>query len=581
MKRFLLLVLLLLLLAGCHADVTDGTEETTESQSLTLYSPNSEIEQNTAGAVRLYATEARYSSLSFMGQKLLLRSNDNKLTALTGSQAEVLATYQMDSNSPALYAGQTGIAYYRMTDNSVVTCNPMLQQTGVIRLPEKISGIPVVSLAKKEIYYCTGLQLRALDMSTGISRLLKEFSAGTPGLTGSLFDGSILICQVAEKETHYISSANGQTLSKDSGVQHVTTDAERYFLFREDGGIQQTIFGSQDSQPKSFHLTGSNVRGIPEMNGAVSCLEDDTGLNLSFYDFATGKRTASVVIPGIKELSALASDGKVIWLLAMQGNTQTLLRWDITLSPTDDTTVYTGPLHTAANPDTAGLAQCQKKADSLTKSYGLRFRLNQDALKVTGGYSFKPEYQVANVNAFLDALTPILSQFPGGFWSKTLRSGKIHLGLVREIAGEEDYVLYHKDGNAYIVFALGADIPTCLYDATGYLVDSFVLGNSRDYDDWNLLNPEGFVYGEKPSAMHLTESGRSFIDEQATKSPRDDRQRIFAYAMQADKANYFSTDTMQAKLRLVCSGIRESYGLEKQKTTYPWEQHLTEPMYKK
>ena len=581
MKRFLLLVVLLLLLAGCHADVTDGTEETTEPQSLTLYSPNSEIEQNTAGAVRLYATEARYSSLSFMGQKLLLRSNDNKLTALTGSQAEVLATYQMDSNSPALYVGQTGIAYYRMTDNSVVTCNPMLQQTGVIPLPEKISGIPVVSLAKQEIYYCTGLQLRALDMSTGISRLLKEFSAGTPGLTGSLFDGSILICQAAEKETHYISSANGQTLSKDPGVQHVTTDAERYFLFREDGGIQQMIFGSLDSQPRSFHLTGGNVRGIPEMNGAISCLEDDAGLDLSFYDFATGKRTASVVIPGIKELSALASDGKVIWLLAMQGNTQTLLRWDITLSSTDDAATYTGPLYTAANPDTAGLAQCQKKADSLTKSYGLRFRLNQDALKVTGGYSFKPEYQVANVNAFLDALSPVLAQFPSGFWSKTLRSGKIYLGLVREIAGEEDYVLYHKDGNAYIVFALGADIPTCLYDATGYLVDSFVLGNSRDYDDWNLLNPEGFVYGEKPSAMHLTDSGRSFIDEQATKSPRDDRQRIFAYAMQADKANYFSTDTMQAKLRLVCSGIRESYGLEKQKVAYPWEQHLAEPMYKK
>lgn len=580
MKRLVILGLLLVLLTGCHGDPGEGAEETTEPISMSLYIPDSKIEQDTAGAVRLYAPEGRYTSLSFMGQKLLMQSSDDQLYALTGSEANQVATYQMEGAS-VLYAGQTGIAYYQKSSNSIITCNTMLQQTGVISLPENISGIPVVSLAKKEIYYCTGLQIHALDMSTGISRLLKEFSAGTPKMTGNLFEGSVLVCQVSENEIHYISAADGQTLSKDAGITAITTDATRYFLSRTDGSVSQMVYGSLDSKPGSFLLTEENAKlqGIPQMNGALSYLEDGAGLTLSFYDFSTGKRTASVLIPGIKALRSVISDGRAIWFLAQQEDTQVLLRWDVSLSPVQDDAVYTGPLYTASSPDTAGLAQCQKKADSLNKTYGLRFRLNKDALKVTGGYSFQPEYQVSTINAFLDTLSPVLAQFPSGFWSKTLRSGRIYLGLVREIAGEEDYVLYHKDGNAYIVFALGADIPTCLYDATGYLVDSFVLGNSRDYDDWNLLNPEGFVYGEKPSAMHLTESGRSFIDEQATKSPRDDRQRIFAYAMQADKANYFSTEVMQKKLRLVCSGIREAYGLEKKKVAYPWEQHLTTPMY--
>ena len=184
MKRFLLLALILVLLTGCHADTSDGAEETTEALAPTLYMADSKIEQDTAGAVRQYALEGSHSSLTFMGQKLLLRSSSDMLTVLTGSEAELVATYQMAITS-ALYTGQTGIAYYRTYDNCIVTCNAMLQQTGEIALPAEISGKPVVNLANREIYYCEGLKIRVLDMSAGISRLLKEFSAGTPKITGS------------------------------------------------------------------------------------------------------------------------------------------------------------------------------------------------------------------------------------------------------------------------------------------------------------------------------------------------------------------------------------------------------------
>jgi hypothetical protein len=35
---------------------------------------------------------------------------------------------------------------------------------------------------------------------------------------------------------------------------------------------------------------------------------------------------------------------------------------------------------------------------------------------------------------------------------------------------------------------------------------------------------------------------------------------------------------MQAKLKLLCLGIREAYGLEKSAETYLWEQYLTESL---
>lgn len=586
MKRLMILVLSVLLFAGCGKDIPENaTEDSTQTQSDSLYVPGSTLEQASGGAVWLYETDSEYISLSFIGQKLLLCSKEGMLSLHTGSQADHVASYDMEVpyGQAALYAAQTGVAYYRKSDNSVITCNSMLQENGKYPLPDNISGAPVVFMAQKEIYYCIGQEIKALDMTSGITRLVKQYTNGTPTLAGGLFEGAVLVCKLtdSEDEIHYISAQNGQTLSREAGITDIQTDSARYLLHRTDGIVPQIAFGSLDSPAKSLNVIqeGVTVRGIPQMNGALSWQETESGLRLSYYDLPSGKRTAEVTLNGVTAPIAVASNGKDIWLLAQENDRQVLLKWNVTLSPVQDETVYTGTLFTADQPDTNGLAQCGKRADSLNKTYGLRFRLNQDALKVTGGYNFQPEHQVPAINGFLDDLSTVLGQFPESFLKKTLRSGKIYIGFVRQIAGEEDYVLYHHDGNAYIVFALGADVAHSLYHAAGYLVDSFVLGNSRDYDDWNLLNPEGFVYGEAPSASHLTDSGRYFIDEQATKSPRDDRQRIFAYAMQADKANYFSTDAMQAKLRLVCSGIREAYGLEKKKQAYPWEQHLATPMY--
>lgn len=579
MKRFLMIGILLLLLTGCGAN-SGETAETTEPVPVSTYIPNSAIEQETAGAIQLFQPELEYETLSFMGQKLLLKDKAGSLSVLSGSQGNLLATYEMGEQD-AFYVAQTGVAYYRKSDNTVYTCNSILRDLGSYTMPEDISGVPVVNMAGKEIYYCVGKEILAMDMANGIYRLVKEFSNGTPQLTGGLFEGSVLICQLAgeKEEIHYISAKNGQTLSKDPGISHIQTSATNFYLERTDGVVPQLAYGTLDGASGELKVSGLTVRGIPEMNGAVSWQATDEGLSLSYYDLTTGKRTSALTLKGITEPASVGSDGTGVWFLTKLQGQQALLKWNTALSPVTDETVYTAPLYTESNPDTAGIAQCQKTVDSLNKSYGIRIRIWKDAVKVTDGYVLKPEYNTTAINGFLDTLSPILAQFPDRFLSRSLRSGYVYVCFVREIAGDQDYVLFHQDSHAYILISAKADVAEALYNAYGFLVDSYVLGNSRDYDDWNLLNPEGFVYGEKPSAMHLTESGRSFIDEQATKSPRDDRQRIFAYAMQADKANYFSTDTMQAKLRLVCSGIRESYGLEKKKEAFPWEQHLTTPIY--
>ena len=56
--------------------------------------------------------------------------------------------------------------------------------------------------------------------------------------------------------------------------------------------------------------------------------------------------------------------------------------------------------------------------------------------------------------------------------------------------------------------------------------------------------------------------------------PKEDRARILEYAMTPGHSEYFRSPQMQAKLSQLCQGIREAYGLKKQKEAFLWEQYL-------
>ena len=56
--------------------------------------------------------------------------------------------------------------------------------------------------------------------------------------------------------------------------------------------------------------------------------------------------------------------------------------------------------------------------------------------------------------------------------------------------------------------------------------------------------------------------------------PKEDRARIMEYAMLPGNEELFRPQLMQAKLKALCDGIREAYGLEKAEETFLWEQYL-------
>lgn len=595
--RIILLILLALLLTGCGEqpmpEQSKATEETTIPAPTGFYDPGSAVEQQTDGAVRVYPLQgASYSDLSFMGEKLLLSSESGELTVLHTEEGIPLATAVTGEKIPSFDVGfstaNTGVAYYSEQSNAVVLLNPILQQTDQITLPETLQQTPVISLAKKQVYYCVENEIWALDMSTGIARLVKQQSNRNQKLLGGYFDDKLLACEVTDSDgqvqTHYISAETGQTLSRDSGVFYLDTYADSYVLRRWDTTVLQTITGTLDGEYQSLRIPEAygSLYSTLAMNGVVTSLETGNGLQLSFFDLGSGEKTAEVILPEVAAPVAIAAGQQCIWILAADGDSgeQILYRWDKTLSPVSEAGSYLGPLYTAQSPDTDALALCQEHVDWYNSQYGVRISMWENALKATGGYTVTGEYQPEVITQMLEQLESVLAQFPADFLRNTVENGWIRVSLVRRIESGEAWVSFWENGDCHILLTPQADIPAAFLTGLGYGVDSHVLGNSRDFDTWAQLNPADFAYGEACDPKYLAGESRYFVDALSTVSILEDRCRLFAAAMLPDNGEIFTADGMQKKLLRLCEGIREAYGLEKSAEEYPWEQYLQSPLYK-
>ena len=185
----------------------------------------------------------------------------------------------------------------------------------------------------------------------------------------------------------------------------------------------------------------------------------------------------------------------------------------------------------------------------------------------------------------MDRIEVLLSQFPSGFWEESLAKGDLHISLVRSIAGNKEMVQFYENGDAYVLLQASENIEDNFLHGVAYIIDSHVLGNSRDYDTWKKLNPEEFDYDyhyynyqKYGDSEYLSDENRYFADAYAMTFPHEDRCRLFVHAMLDGNEEIFKTDAMQAKLKRMCQGIRESYGYEKDGNTYQWERYLNESL---
>ncbi len=603
------LLTLALLLCGCAGESVESTAPTGSSDgadvsvSAGLYVPQSPVELKTDGAIRSFKLEnGDYYDCAVVGEELILMriSQDAGAFALyEGENLEEVRTISLGANVAPTRAqmqiNAQGIGYYDSQAKAVVFLNHDFVEIGRMYLSQEITGGAWLTADWQMVYYCTEKGIHAMDLQTGISRLLLEQKAFSQEITGVFGNGEVLryVLEVTEgqKETVLVNGKTGMAIQKGEHWGDLITQGQQYFLPNMIRGVRQLRFGDGENHQTIWPAENDAQPVMLFGNHAIVMVETaEQQTNLTYYDLESGKRSAAVTLEGATEVCGLQGDGKGgVWFFVLdESDIQWLYHWDCAKSSTEDTAQYTETLYSMDTPNTEGLAQIALNAQTVGNKFGIDVLVWQNAVATApADQFFTGEYMTQIYDHYLPRLEQALSIFPEGMFTQSTE--KLQIALVKEIAGEPAWGTLAKtervqfwNGNVPVVaVTLTEDFERNLYHGIYLYLETRILSKSSALYEWYRLNPADFQYDnnyitnlDRTDTTYITGGNQYFIDLFSMSYAKEDRAQIFEYACMPGNAESFQTDTMQEKLRRICKGIREAYGLKKVETAFIWEQYL-------
>lgn len=605
MKHLIAGLLALLLLTGCATgtapEVPFTAPEEIASTSPGLWDMGHALEKATQGALRVYPLqETEAYALFSMGEDLLVLSGkeSTRLTRLSGEALAVSdqATLNLFLEPEAVTVSAHGLSYYDSQGQQMVVLDASLEEIRHFSLPDEACGRALLSPNQETLFYCTDTAVKAWDLSQNIHRTVTEMEKGQ-SLLGLYQDGKLLLCRTADGLL-LLSGVNGRLLWQGTALTLSASDSRFYCAFPE-GAENRLVFGSAEGiQTLTPAESQADTRFLPRQNAALSFCQLSPGqLRLDYYDLATGRRTACLPLHTSARLLTLeGTDGGFVYLLVEETNgSRAIWRWDSGYPAVNDGEIYAGPCYTVDNPDYRGLLALQARAAEIGKEYGVEILLWDDALVCPPwDYDFETEYRIPLLEDQLSQLEGWLRGFPDGFLAATAGNfSSLKICLVRTITGTPesgsldctDGIQYFSDTNAYIALRVGDTAEQAFYHELYHVMETQLLNNSTTLDQWDNLNPGDFAYDYDYAANETRQVGswldadiRCFVDRYAMSFPKEDRARLFEYAMVPGSEALFAASPLQYKLKTLCQSIREAYGLKNYPEALPWEQYLLQSL---
>lgn len=599
MNHLLPLILACLLLCGCsRTSLPAALPAPTESVAGLVSEP-----EEYGGAVQtvpLNLSEVQGLRI-FDGRLLLLSGQDS--TALTLLETDALtecARAELDiflePDDPSLRFHPDGtLSFFDPAAKETLVLDTALEEIRRIPAPGALSGVPILSDDGKTLFYCTASHVRAWNLEDNLHRCVKEMSFDSQSLADVLLEGSVLQCRVTEGDdlhTLFLSAKDGALLYQGSGDFSLETDNGTYYAAIPTGTYRTLVFGTDPKVPVA--LTPLSFDGepffLPGQRAAVTATEQkDQRVQLDYYELSSGLRSCHVTLDR-KQLPLAVEYLDKDTLVILTCDPAQLLLWDIRSPlPARDPVCYIDAYHSADDPDAAGLDQCRRQAAALGAQYGINILLWEDAVSAAPwNYDLEPEHLVPILKRELTLLEQRLAQYPQSVLTQTAAHfSTVNLCLVRSVTAASEHpeaapgVQFLDGADAYVVIPTGTHAEQALYHQLFHLMEIHIFGESKAFDRWEELNPAGFEYdycyaanAQRDSGVYLFEENRAFADTFSMSYPKEDRARIMECAMLPGNEQLFAPRQMQAKLKRLCEGVREAYGLKGEKEVFLWEQYL-------
>ena len=190
MKRWMIwLLILMLALSGCTTDEPNGTVQGTNpgatgqqptNPSVSLYVSNSSLEKQT-GSVQVYACDGgEIIGIDTMGSDMVVYTYNGEKTTITRLSTQdgvVKAVTQRDGFiTGSIGAVDNKLAYYDKDRNCYVILDGTFREINRVPIAEEITGVPVLASDVNTVYYCTGSEIRGLDLHSKIARLVRQLN---------------------------------------------------------------------------------------------------------------------------------------------------------------------------------------------------------------------------------------------------------------------------------------------------------------------------------------------------------------------------------------------------------------------